>query len=84
MEEDPECITGDFYAKKHVVEKSKLFEALNEMPKAVIHHLHLTAACPLRYLIKLTYRECVYYNQKLNLFKVTKNEFNEEGFIKCN
>ena len=84
LEEDPTCITGDFYEKKTFLEKSKLYEALVEMPKPAIHHLHLTAACPLKYLIKLTYRDYVYYNQKENLFKVTKNFQGDEGYVSCN
>lgn len=84
FEKDPECITGEFYDKKDFLEASRAFEALKEMPKPVIHHLHLTAAVPMRYMVKLTYRDYVYYNQKENLLKVTKNDLKEEGFVKCN
>lgn len=84
LHEDPECITGNFYEKKEFLEKSKVFEALNEMPKPAIHHLHLTAAVPMKYLVKLTYRDYVYYNQHMNIIKVTKNKMEEEGFVKCN
>jgi hypothetical protein len=54
------------------------------MPKPGLHHLHLTGATPMRYLIKATYRDYVYYNQNLNILKVTKNKLEEEGFVKCN
>jgi hypothetical protein len=53
------------------------------MPKPVIHHLHLTAAAPVDYLIcKLTYYDYVYYNDKTKLFKVSKKGINEEGYLK--
>ena len=84
LHEDPECITGEFYDKKEFLLKSKVYEALHEMPKPAVHHLHLTAATPIRYLIKATYRDYVYYNQNLNILKVTKNKLEEEGFVKCN
>jgi hypothetical protein len=85
LDQDPEVITGLFYDKKGTIESSRIFEALNEMPKPACHHLHFTAACPLRYLIKLTYRDHVYYNQKANELKVTKDpSWSEEGYVKCN
>lgn len=84
LERDAECMTGDFYAKKKVLEESKVFEALHEMPKPAIHHLHLTASCPMYYMIKLTYRDYVYYSQKENLIKVSKDGIQDEGYVKCN
>ena len=84
LHEDPECITGEFYDKKEFLLKSKVYEALHEMPKPAVHHLHLNAAVPIRYLIKATYRDYVYYNQNLNILKVTKKKLEEEGFVKCN
>lgn len=81
---DPECITGDFYDKKEFLMNSKVYEALYEMPKHGIHHLHLTAAAPLKYLIKLTYRDYVYFSRKETILKVAKNGCDEEGYVKCN
>ena len=52
------------------------------MPKPVVHHLHLTAAAPLDYLVELTYYDFVYYNSKENLFKVSKKGVKAEGYIK--
>lgn len=60
---------------------SKIYEALNVMPKPVIHHLHLTAAAPIDYLIKLTYYDYVYFNDKDYMFKVSKKGIKEDGFV---
>ena len=57
------------------------------MPKGGHHHLHLTAACPVEYLIELTYEDYVYYSERegQNLFKVSKHgPPDQAGFIKCN
>lgn len=52
------------------------------MPKPVVHHLHITAGAPVKFLIKLTYYDYVYYNERLDLFKVSRNGIKEEGFQK--
>lgn len=51
------------------------------MPKPAVHHLHLTAAAPLDFLIKLTYYDHVYFNDRSGIFKVTKNKVTTDGFI---
>lgn len=56
---------------------------LNAMPKPAIHHLHLTAACPMRHLVKLTYNDIVYFNKDQKMLKVFKNQPVEEGFLRC-
>ena len=78
-------MTGSYYDKYQKLKSSKLYEALNIMPKAAVHHLHLTAASPIDYLVKLTYYDYVYYNQRLKQFKVTKDPaYVPEGFIQVN
>ena len=54
------------------------------MPKPAVHHLHTTAACPLDFLIKLTYYDYVYYNERTMLFKVSKKGIVQDGFIQVN
>jgi hypothetical protein len=55
------------------------------MPKMGIHHIHLSAACPVSFLIKLTYEDIVYYSQSHNIFRVyTKEEQIEVSFRKVN
>jgi hypothetical protein len=51
------------------------------MPKPAVHHLHLTAASPIDFLIKLTYYDYVYFNDRTLLFKVSKKGIKEEGFV---
>ena len=80
FQEDPSIVTGYYYDKYKKLQASKLYVALNEMPKPVVHHLHLTAACPIEYLIKLTYYDYVYYNDRAQIFKVSKNGIKEEGY----
>jgi hypothetical protein len=52
------------------------------MPKPAVHHLHITAGAPVEYLIKLTYHDYVYYNDRSGLFKVSKKGIKEEGYQK--
>lgn len=60
----------NFFDNKQVMESSKLFKAINSMPKGAIHHLHTTAANPIDAYLKLTYDDRVYYSAKERLFKV--------------
>lgn len=83
--ENYDPVIHKFYEQKKVLESSKLFEALNAMPKGGIHHLHLTAAAPIDFLIKLTYEDIVYYNDREHMFKACPHgPPEEEGFIKVN
>jgi hypothetical protein len=82
---DPAIITGKFHDKVAKIKASKIYEALNVMPKPAIHHLHFTASAPIDFLIKLTYYDHVYFNERENVFKVTKNRLSAEGgFIPVN
>lgn len=54
------------------------------MPKGAIHHIHLTAACPVDFLIELTYDPIVYFNERDGMFKVSKTGSPGAGFINCN
>ena len=63
LHDDDVLITGNFYEKLPKLLNSPLYDILNIMPKTVIHHIHLTAACNIKYLIKkLCYYDYVYYN----------------------
>ena len=52
------------------------------MPKPAVHHIHLTAGAPVDYLIDLTYKDYVYYNDRTKLFKVTKTGIIPDGYQK--
>ncbi len=80
LNEDPSLVTGLFYDKLEKLKSSPLYEALIHMPKPAVHHCHVTAAAPVDYLIELTYRNYVYYNDRAQLFKVSKNGITEEGY----
>ncbi len=55
------------------------------MPKGAHHHLHLTAAAPIDFLIELSYEPYVYFNERDNIFRVQKDGKIEEcGFLNCN
>ena len=65
FEEDSTLVTGFYYDKLENLKKSPLYECLDLMPKPVVHHIHLTAACPVNYLVKkLCYYDFVYYSMK--------------------
>ena len=77
LESDNVCMTGDFYSKLDFLKKSPLYDCLNVMPKPVVHHIHLTAACPIDYIIeKILYYDFIYYNEKDQMFKVSKKGIN--------
>lgn len=80
--QDPSLVTGLYYDKYQKIKSSKLYEALMLLPKPAVHHLHITAAAPVDYLIKLTYYDYVYYNDRAGLFKVSKKGIKEEGYQK--
>ena len=80
LNEDPSLVTGLFYDKLEKLKASPLYEALFHMPKPAVHHCHVTAAAPVDFLIELTYRNYVYYNDRAQLFKVSKNGITEEGY----
>lgn len=84
MSHDPGVFLGDFYLKCEVIKNSRLYQALSQMPKPAVHHLHLTAACPLDFLVKLTRYDYVYYNERTGLFKVSKKGIPSEGYILVN
>ncbi len=63
-----------------VQEKFQRDYPLFQMPKPAVHHCHVTAAAPVDFLIELTYRDYVYYNDRAQLFKVSKNGITEEGY----
>jgi hypothetical protein len=44
------------------IEASSLYKTLFGMPKGGVHHLHITAAASVDFLIKLTYEDVVYYS----------------------
>jgi len=54
----------NFYDHKEKMEASRLFKALNAMPKGAIHHIHTTAAIPVDAYVKLTYDERTYYSER--------------------
>jgi hypothetical protein len=63
FEEDDCIITGDYYSKLEKLKASPLYDCLNMMPKPAVHHIHLTAACPVEFMVeKLCYYDFVYFN----------------------
>ena len=55
------------------------------MPKTVVQHIHLTAACNVDFLVtKLCYYDYVYFNEKDMMFKVNKNGCDLPGYIPVN
>lgn len=82
---DPSIATGFYYDKLDALKSSKLYDCLNVMPKTVVHHIHLTAAAPISFLVdKLCYYDFVYFNQKDQMFKVSKKGCDLPGYVKVN
>lgn len=83
MKQEDDCIiTGSYYEKLPKLKSSKLYDILTQMPKTVVHHIHLTASCPIDFLVdKLCYYDFVYFNQKDMMFKVNKNGCDLPGYV---
>lgn len=81
LEKEPGVINGKFPQMRDYLLTTKLYKVLDAMPKPAVHHVHLTAGCPTKFLIELTYNDFVYYNDRLMLFKVSKSGMQNEGFI---
>ena len=65
LEEDDTIATGFYYEKLDKLLTSDLHDCLNVMPKPAVHHIHLTAACPISFLVeKICTYDHVYYNEK--------------------
>ena len=65
LEADETICTGFYYDKLEALKSSKLYDCLNRMPKTVVHHIHLTAAAPISFLVeKLCYYDFVYLDRK--------------------
>jgi hypothetical protein len=85
FEQDPVCHIGDYYQKLPFLLNSPLYECLDFMPKPAVHHIHLTAAVKIDYLVhKILYYDFVYFNQKEGLFKVNRRGVDEPGYVKVN
>ena len=85
LEEDGTIATGFYYEKLDKLLGSKLYECLNVMPKPAVHHIHLTAAAPISYLVsKMCTYDFVYYSEKDELFKVSKKGCDQEGYVPVN
>ena len=66
-----DIILKNFYDTKPIVEKSKLYEVLEKMPKGAIHHLHTTASPPLQtYLDFILNDPMCFYNDREKILKV--------------
>jgi len=86
FKQDDTVVTGPYYEKSEILKKSALYGLLDMMPKPVLHHIHLTAASNVEFLVKtLCYLDIVYFSEKDEMFKVTKKpEKVPEGYIKVN
>lgn len=54
------------------------------MPKPAIHHLHMTGAVSVKFLMDLTYDDRVYFSEKENNFKVSAKALDLPGYMKVN
>ena len=65
MDQDDTVMIGAYYQKLPTLLSCDLYKLLDVMPKPVVHHLHLTAAAPISFLVeKLCYFNHVYFSQK--------------------
>ena len=84
LTEDPTLITHDFTKKIKKIVDSDLYKCFLRLPKTGVHHIHLTGACDINFLIYLTYFDSVYYSHKDNMFHVSAKGCDKEGYMKVN
>jgi len=87
LAEDNTIFTGSYYEKKDKLIASDLYDVFDLMPKTVVHHIHLTAAASIDFLVnKLCYYDFVYFNKKEQMFKVNNspNFKPAPGYVKVN
>ena len=70
---DYSCTINKFKELHSKVENSGIYDAINEMPKSAIHHIHSTAAIPSEAFIDLTREDIVYFNDREKLLKCYPN-----------
>ena len=66
FDKDKSLNIGSYYRWLKTLVDSPLYECLNNMPKPVIHHAHLTACADIDFLIHLTYSDSVFYSERDN------------------
>ncbi len=64
------AVIHDYFTNFEKLRKSNLYEVFDSMPKGGLHHVHTTAAPSVDFYVKLTYNDCVYFNEREKLFKV--------------
>jgi hypothetical protein len=66
-----DIILKNFYETKPIIEKSKLYEVLEKMPKGAIHHLHTTASPPIDTYLKFILNDpTCFYNDRERILKI--------------
>ena len=70
---DYSCTINRFKELHNIVQDSGIFNAINDMPKCAIHHIHSTAAIPIEAFVDLTRDDIVYFNDRDKLLKCYPN-----------
>jgi hypothetical protein len=60
----------NFFEMVDEVKQSKLHQVMTKMPKGGHHHLHLTAACHIDFLMELMNEDIVHFSEKHGEFRV--------------
>lgn len=84
---DYSCTINRFKELHSKVESSGIYNAINDMPKCAIHHIHSTAAIPSEAFLDLTRDDIVYFNDREKLLKCypnPKKQAIDEYYVQCN
>ena len=84
FEKHPSLGIGNYYKWRETYLKSPLFDCLLQMPKPVVHHVHITACAPLKLLLMITYYDYVFYSERDNKFFASKKGCELDGYVKVN
>lgn len=83
LEKRPMCALGNFYDNREFLLGSDLYKLLNLLPKPGVHHIHLTAACDVKFIVNtILTQNMIYFNQKAQMFKVySQDKKPDPGYI---
>ena len=77
-------VNGAYFDKLKKLLDSPLYQCLKVMPKAAVHHTHITACADADFLVKLTYNDFVFYSEKEDLFYTNQRGCTLPGYLKVN
>ena len=78
-------MTSAFHDTLPLLLKSEIYDCLNTMPKPAVHHIHPSACCNVKWIIReFTYYDFVYFSDRNQKFLIAKNaeEVTDRSYVR--